>query len=569
MSTRTARPGSTNGWPPPAATDALTILTAPERRRAISGGAVSLAGIVLFVGIAVLVLLAAGIDSGGTNPLADPYLLRVLRFTLLQAVLSTLLSVVLAIPVARALARQPRFPGRLWLIRLMAVPMGLPVLIGALGLLGIWGRQGLLNQTLATLGLPQPISIYGLAGILLAHVFFNMPLACRLMLAGLERVPAEYWLVAGGLGMRPASVFRFIEWPVLRGLIPGIAGLIFMLCATSFTLVLILGGGPAATTLEVAIYQALRFDFDPGRAVMLSLLQIVVTLVILGAMTLFRAHDDHGLTSGRALRRIDGQAPARRWIDAAVLSAATLFLGLPLASVVVTGVEANLFKLAGQPIFLQAAATSLAIALAAGLLAVLTSFAIIRARSVISADRRNTFGLRGLAIALSGSSSLILLVPPIVLATGWFLALRPLGDPSRFAAILIVVINALMALPFVIRVIEPAYAVHVRRTERLAASLGLRDISRLRLIDWPGLRKPLFTALSFAMALSLGDLGAVALFGSDSLMTLPWLVYSKLGSYRTNDADGYALILGLVCLLLTIAGTAGQGARDDESRRHG
>ena len=546
----------------------MIILTAPERRRAISGGAFSLGSIALFVGIAVLVLLSAGIESGGDTSLTDPYLLRILRFTLLQAVLSTLLSIVLAIPVARALARQPRFPGRLWLIRLMAVPMGLPVLIGALGLLGIWGRQGLINQALSALGLSQPVSIYGLAGILLAHVFFNMPLACRLMLVGLERVPAEYWLVAGGLGMQPISVFRFIEWPILRGLVPGIAGLIFMLCATSFTLVLILGGGPAATTLEVAIYQALRFDFDPGRAVMLSLLQIVVTLLVLGVMTLFRAPDDHGLTAGRALRRIDGQGMAARYVDAALLAAATLFLGMPLAAVVVTGLEANLFKLVSQPIFLQAAVTSLAIALAAGLLAVLTSFAIIRARSVISADRRKSLGLHGLALALGASSSLILLVPPIVLATGWFLALRPLGDPSRFAAVLIIVINALMALPFVIRVIEPAYTVHVSRTGRLAASLGLDGIARLRMVDWPGLRKPLFTALSFAMALSLGDLGAVALFGSDSLMTLPWLVYSKLGSYRTNDADGYALILGLVCLLLTIAGTAGQGVPDDESRRN-
>ncbi len=543
------------------------MLTASERRRAISGGALSLAGIALFVGIAVVILLAAGIESGGDTTLADPYLLRVLRFTLLQATLSTLLSLALAMPIARALARQPRFPGRLWLIRLMAVPMGLPVLIGALGLLGIWGQRGLLNQALAALGLSEPVSIYGLTGILLAHVFFNMPLACRLMLAGLERVPAEYWLVAGGLGMKSGSVFRFIEWPVLRGLIPGIAGLIFMLCATSFTLILTLGGGPAATTLEVAIYQALRFDFDPGRAVMLSLLQIGVTLVILAAMTLFPSPDDHGLTSGRPLRRIDGQMRGARWADAALLLAATLFIGLPLASVILAGLEANLFKLAGQAIFLQAAVTSLAIALAAGLLAVAISFAIIHARSVISAERKSALGLRGLAAALTGASSLILLVPPIVLATGWFLALRPFGDPSRFAAILIVVINALMSLPFVIRVLEPAYAVHRRRTARLAASLGLRGISRLRLIDWPGLRKPLFTALSFAMALSLGDLGAVALFGSSSLMTLPWLVYSKLGSYRTNDADGYALILGVICFLLTIAGTAGQGARDDEGRQ--
>ncbi|MBB3611666.1 thiamine/thiamine pyrophosphate ABC transporter permease ThiP [Rhizobium sp. BK602] len=544
------------------------IPTASERRHAIAGGAFSLAGIALFIGLAVITLLAAGIESSGGNPLTDPYLIRVLRFTLLQATLSTLLSVALAIPVARALARQPHFPGRLWLIRLMAVPMGLPVLIGALGLLGIWGRQGILNQALAGLGLSQPVSIYGLTGILLAHVFFNLPLAARLMLAGLERVPAEYWLMAGGLGMRPGSVFRFIEWPLLRGLIPGIAGLIFMLCATSFTLVLILGGGPAATTIEVAIYQALRFDFDPGRAVVLSLLQIVITAAVLALMAMLPAPDDHGLTSGRAVRRIDGALATARWADAALLLAAALFIGLPLASVVVTGLEADLAKLVVQPIFLQATLTSLAIALAAGLLAVLASFAIVRARSVIAAERRSTTGLRSLAIGLSGTSSLVLLVPPIVLATGWFLALRPLGDPARVAALLIVAINALMALPFVIRVVEPAYAVHVSRTGRLAASLGLTGLARLRLVDWPGLRKPFFTALSFAMALSLGDLGAVALFGSDSLMTLPWLLYSKLGSYRTNDADGLAFILGLICLLLTIAGTAGQGLRDKESGRN-
>ncbi|MBB3456997.1 thiamine transport system permease protein [Rhizobium sp. BK313] len=544
------------------------ILTTPERRHAIAGGALSLAGIALFIGLAIVTLLAAGIESAGGNLLTDPYLLRVLRFTLLQATLSTLLSVILAIPVARALARQQRFPGRLWLIRLMAVPMGLPVLIGALGLLGIWGRHGILNQALTGLGLSQPVSIYGLTGILLAHVFFNLPLAARLMLAGLERVPAEYWLMAGGLGMRPASVFRFIEWPVLRGLIPGISGLIFMLCATSFTLVLILGGGPAATTLEVAIYQALRFDFDPGRAVALSLLQIAVTAAILGAMALLPAPDDHGLTAGRAVRRIDGMLPAAKLADSALLLLATLFIGLPLASVVVAGLKADLPRLVGQTIFLEATLTSLLIALAAGVLAILASFAIVRARSVISAERRKIPGLRGLAIALSGTSSLVLLVPPVVLATGWFLALRLFGDPTRFAALLIVAINALMALPFVIRVIEPAYAVHRRRTERLAASLGLQGLSRLQLIDWPGLRKPFFTALSFAMALSLGDLGAVALFGSDSLMTLPWLLYGKLGSYRTNDADGLAFILGLVCLLLTIAGTAGQGGHEDEGRRN-
>jgi thiamine transport system permease protein len=543
--------------------------TMAERRSALAGGATSLAGMAIFVGLPIIALLAVGVETGGSNPLYDTYILGVLRFTLLQAALSTVLSVGLAIPVARALARQQHFAGRIWIIRLMAVPMGLPVLIGAIGMLGIWGRHGLLNQALLAIGLSQPISIYGLTGILIAHVFFNLPLACRLMLAGLERVPAEYWLLSAGLGMRPGSVFRFVEWPVLRGLIPGIAGLIFMLCATSFTLVLTLGGGPAATTLEVAIYQALRFDFDPGRAVALSLMQIAVTAIVLGAMARFPTGDDHGLTAGRRTRRIDGEQTATRLIDAALLLLAALFVGLPLATVAVTGLKADLVKLVGQPVFIQAAITSLAIALSAGALSVLTSLAIIRARHAITARRSKAATLSIVAIALRASSSLVLLVPPIVLATGWFLALRPIVDPTRFAALLIVLINALMALPFVIRVLDPAYAIHHQRTDRLATSLGLAGLARYRLVDWPDLRRPVLMALSFAMALSLGDLGAVALFGSDSLVTLPWLVYSRLGSYRTNDADGFALLLGLLCLLLTIAGTAGQGYKPGKGKMNG
>jgi thiamine transport system permease protein len=516
----------------------------------------ALAGIALFIGIAVAALLGFDTGQAPTSSILDPYIGRVLRFTLLQAVLSTLLSVGLALPVALALARRPRFSGRIWIVRLMAIPMGLPVLIGALGLIGIWGRQGIVNSALSFAGVSQPVSIYGLFGILLAHVFFNLPLACRLMLAGLERVPGEYWLVASGLGMKPLSIFRFIEWPAIRRLMPGIAGLIFMLCATSFTLVLTLGGGPAATTIEVAIYQSLRFDFDPARAIALSLLQIGMTTAILAAMALFPAPDDRAATAGRITRRFDGRGFLPTLADGSVILLATVLVGSPLLMIVAAGLRANLASLVTSPIFLRATLTSLAISLSAGLLAVLVATAIIQAQAAIADLRHRGMAARGYAASLSATTSLVLLVPPVVLGTGWFLALRPFGDVARFAPVLIVLINVLMALPFVMRVLAPAFSTHRQRTSRLAASLGVSGIARLARIDAPLLAKPMLMALSFAMALSLGDLGAVALFGSDSLVTLPWLIYSRMGSYRTNDADGLALILGLICLVLTIAGTA-------------
>ena len=104
-----------------------------------------------------------------------------------------------------------------------------------------------------------------------------------------------------------------------------------------------------------------------------------------------------------------------------------------------------------------------------------------------------------------------------------------------------------------IRAVRPAYDSASERHERLCAQLGIAGWTRLRLIDWPSLRRPLATAFAFTMELSLGDLGVIALFGSDSVQTLPYLLLARMGSYRTQDAAGLELWLGLVCLVLMLA----------------
>lgn len=533
------------------------MLTRAEQRRGLAGGIASLALVGVLIVLPVAVLLLSSPSGTVQNVFTDAYTLSLLRFTLLQASLSTLLAVLCALPVALALGRQSRFPGRNWLVRLMALPMGLPVLIGALGLIGIFGRQGVVNKTLGAMGLDQPISIYGLSGILIAHVFFNFPLATRMMLAALERLPQEYWRLTASLGMKRFAIFRYVELPALARVIPATAGLIFMLCATSFTLVLVLGGGPAATTLEVAIYQALRFDFDPPRAVTLAMMQIGLTALILMGLNFLPKAEEATPGEGRLWNRFDGQTLQARLTDFLIIIVAAGFLMLPLGMVVLSGLSSDLTRLALEPIFRQALLTSLSIAFCAGLAAVMTGFGIIMAQHVLNDRKQAALPLRTFALCLSAASSLVLLVPPVVLGTGWFLAIRPFADVSAFAPVLIAAINMLMALPFVIRVISPAYHTHVSRTERLVASLGLTGWNRFKIIEWPMLARPAFMALSFAMALSLGDLGAVALFGSQDLITLPWLVYSSMGSYRTQDADGFALLLGLVCLAFTVLGTAG------------
>lgn len=144
----------------------------------------------------------------------------------------------------------------------------------------------------------------------------------------------------------------------------------------------------------------------------------------------------------------------------------------------------------------------------------------------------------------------MLVVPPIVIGAGWFIMLRHSGLVFAAAPVMVVMVNAVMAMPFAIRAIRPAYEAAGERNDRLCAQLGIAGWNRARLIDWPAMRLPMATGLAFSMALSLGDLGVIALFGSDSVQTLPYLLLARIGSYRTDDAAGLALLLGLLCLSL-------------------
>jgi thiamine transport system permease protein len=534
---------STNGLPPPAATDRVIMESTGERRFWIGAGALALTLLAAFCVLAFAMLLSSGVQSSWP-PLA--YLLHIFRFTVEQAVLSTGISVILAIPVALAMARRPAFPGRAIVVALMILPLGLPVLPAVFGLLEIWGRTGLVNEIGAELGFTTRLSIYGLQGILLAHVFFNLPLAARLMLKALERVPRDEWRLAASLGLPRMSLFRIVEGPALLRVIPGIAGLVFMLCVTSFTIVLTLGGGPANSTLEVAIYQALKFEFDPPRAMILSVAQLALTASIFWLLSRFPdPEEDRRGASGRPFRP-DGASIGAKASDSVIVVLFLAFVAVPVMAIIVAGLKADLAGLVGRPTFWQALGTSVTLALSAGLLA--TSATLLWARAAASAFANGRHPLA----RLFRLPEFMLLVPPLALGSGWFLILHRMGMADGAGPVLVVLVNMCMALPFAARVITPELTTHLRRTGRLAASLGISGWARFRLIDWPVMKGPLLTAFAFTAALSLGDLGAVALFGSDGFITLPALLYASLGSYRSTDAAGLSLILGVVCLVLTL-----------------
>jgi thiamine transport system permease protein len=388
--------------------------------------------------------------------------------------------------------------------------------------------------------------LYGLPGILIGHVFFNAPLAARVFLGSLATVPGEQWRLAAQLGMEPSSIFRLLDWPVLGREVPALAALIFLLCFTSFAIVLALGGGPGTATLEVAIYGAVRFDVDFARAGLLALLQIAICAAITLPLLLWMRRPAETAVVGATWRRPDADDPRIRAFDRAVLVAGALLVLPPLAAVAISG--AFTFSSLFRSDVGQAIATSFAIALPGSALALVLALGI-----AVSARNLRASGREVLASALVAPAGLTLALPPVAISAGLFVALRNRADPFALAIPLIILVNALTALPFVLRQLEPPLALSAERYGRLAESLGVSGFWRMKLIDWPMLRRPFAAAFAVAAALSLGDLGVAAFFGSGSILTLPLLIYQRMGSYRMAESASVALLLSLLVLALFLA----------------
>ncbi|MGO1502088.1 MAG: thiamine/thiamine pyrophosphate ABC transporter permease [Marinobacter sp.] len=476
------------------------------------------------------------------------YLRTVVIFTIWQAFLSVVLSLLVAVPVARILARQPSFAGRSVLLRLMELSLVLPSIVAVSGLVSVYGRQGWFTG-LANDWLGASWNLYGINGIVLAHVFFNAPLAARILLQAIESAPASQRRVAAQLGLGRWWYWRAVEWPAVKPVLPGLAALVFTLCFTSFAIVMTLGGGPAATTIEVAIYQSLRFEFDAGQAALLAMVQ----LVICGSLWWMAAR--HGLTASllpdrrvASHRSKAGSSLRARLADGAALGCFVLFLIMPLAAILIRGLPgmSSAFFPEGSfvvnPALLDATLRSLAIALPAGLMSVSAALLILACGT--TASRPAITRLTDVAAYLP------LMVPPLVLGTGLFLLFRPsLGNSSQ-GLVLVTLINAMMALPFVLQMLRGPMGNLDSASLQQADQLGVLGWYRWRWLHWPRLRRPLALAMAYGTGLSLGDFGVIALFGTPGQPTLPVLLYQQLGSYRIDAAAATGLWLVLLLLVL-------------------
>lgn len=475
--------------------------------------------------------------------LSEGRFLRIIWFTTWQALASTLLTAVVALPLTWVVANR-QFPGRRLIRVLVTVPFVLPTVVVGGAFIAVMDRFGLDSGTIRLR--------HTVWAILLAHAFFNVAVVVRSVggfWGQLDRRPEE---AARTLGASAWQAFRLVTLPRLRSALLAALSIVFLFSFTSFAVILLLGG-PRRSTLETEIYRwaFTRTDFSTAAALSVVQMAAVVVLVLANLWLQRRASGHQDLVRDRALAIRPGRD---RRVVVASLVASGLFLGVPLAVLVERSMSTgsgwsfdNYRDLAERVRLLPISGTdalinSLLFALAAAGLALiiggLASLAIVHGTRFVSR-------LLDLGMLLPlGTSAVTLGLGVLITLDSGLLDLRG-------SWWIVPITQSLIAIPFVIRSVVPVLRAIDPAMREAAATLGASPRSIRREIDLRIGSRALATGVGFAFAISLGEFGATSFVGRRSdLLTVPLAIERLLGT-PGDLLRGQAMALSVILMLVT------------------
>jgi thiamine transport system permease protein len=515
---------------------------------------------ILWVGMNHAAIVSLSADS-------FPLISSVLFFTFYQAILSTLLTLALGLPTAFLFARYT-FPGKPLLRALTAIPFMLPTVVVAAGFNSLLGPHGWINLSLVNLFHLQssPITFTGTLGaILIAHVFYNTTIVIRLVGNSLAHLDPQLEQAARTLGANARRVFSRVTFPLLRPSILAATVLTFIFDFTSFGVILLLGG-PRFSTLEVEIYKQAVQAFNLPLAGVLSIIQLICTLFfsIIYSRTVTRSVVT---TSPRPvasnLHKVVS-LPEKMIRTGMVLLILMLFalplISLPLSSVfrleadrgqrslVNLGFTADYYKELfinrNNTIFYIAPFKSVANSLIYAVLTVILSLALgYPVARALSRPRRLEKILDPLLMLPLGASA-------VTLGLGFIVSFNKPPMAWLSHPLLVPLAHTLIALPFVIRSLQPALASIPDRLRQAAASLGASPSRVWIAVDWPIVLRAALGAAVFAFTISLGEFGATSLVIRPEYPTLPIAISRFLtqpGGLNYGQAMAMATILMIIC----------------------
>ncbi len=512
--------------------------------------------LVIFFFYPLLNVLRIGLTVGSVvDVLGRSSFWRVLWFTVWQAVLSTLLTLLVGLPAAYIFAHY-EFRGKATLRALTTIPFVLPTVVVAAAFRALLGANGPVNQALmglfelekAPLQLDQSLTM-----ILLAHVFFNVAVVVRLVGGFWANLNPRLKEAAQTLGASRLQAFWEVTLPLLRPSLLSASLLIFLFTFTSFGVILILGG-PAYSTIETEIYRQYVFYLRPDRAAVLALIQILFTFLLMSVYARWQQKTAVSLDfRPQKTNMRQAQTWREKFVVGLVIVGLFIFLITPLLALIAQSFldrEGN-FTMAYYQALPEARRGS--VVFIPPLLAVRNSIGY----AFLTVMTACTMGLLTASLLIRPSRWRSWLDPMFMLPLGASAVTLGFGyvityDKLRTSALLILIAHTLVAFPFVVRTMLPIMQGIKPSLREAAAVLGASSMRTWREIDLPIVGRALLVAAVFAFTVSMGEFGATSFIvrPNSGFLTMPIAIERYLGqpgALNFGQALAMSTILMVVC----------------------
>ena len=510
---------------------------------------------------------ASGIGSLLTNQINWIITGRVVGFTFYQAFLSTLFTLLVGIPSSYLFGRFS-FRGKNLLRILSTLPFILPTVVVAAGFNALIGPKGWLNLLLMEIlqiSNPPIRLLNSMPAILIAHVFYNTSIVIRVVGTAWEQLDQKLENAARMLGATPINVFWKVTFPLLLPSILSATILVFLFDFTSFGVILMMGGA-AFTTIEVEIYiQTMQF-LNLKMAGILSLIQLTFSMLL--TFLSLRISGDRNvpiipMIEGEGLRK------PNTFFEKLFVYILTVILVILLVSPTAALLLRSILTFSKSNSIGKIANWGLTFENYRGLffndrhsLFFVPPITALRNSVLFAAASMATALILGIMISVSSSKNersnkylgLLVMLPlgtsAVTLGLGYLSAFSWIPNSIRWFPILIPMVHALIALPFVIRIIQPVIHSIPENLHEAALTLGVPERQLWKHIDLPLIRKSLATAAIYAFAISLGEFGATSFLTRPEYPTMPIAIFRYLnlpGGQNYGKAMAMAAILLIIC----------------------
>jgi thiamine transport system permease protein len=494
-------------------------------------GVLALAPVMFIAGFYLWpVITLTGRGLGEADPFAvlgRPRIRQVIWFSTWQAAVSTVATVLVGLGPAYVIARY-RFPGRRLLIGVVTATFVLPTVV--------------MGAAITAIGLGR-----GLLAILVAHVVFNLAVVIRVAGPFWQQIPRDLTAAAATLGASPMRAMWHVTLPVLRPALWASAAIIFALTFTSFGVIRVLGT-PELSTIEVEIWRRATQLGDLPGAVVLSLFQLLVMLILVASTAILQRRSGLSLRIDHSVTPDHPHTTGQQILVAVMATGTALVVGIPMVAMMLRslrgregftlsawrnlgiqeirpGVTLGVDPLASILASAQTALWATAIALLIGGLAAVV---------IAAAQGRAAWLDLGLMLPL-GTSAVTIGLGMVLTFSRW-----PVDWRNRWW--LLVLGHAVVAVPFVVRTTVPVLRAIPQGLTNAAATLGATPIQAWWHVVVAQLWRPLGASAGVVAAISLGEFGASSLLSRTGTETMPIVIERLLGRTGTLlQAQAFAL----------------------------